>query len=56
MFLQQWMWHTAILGALLEINAFDQPGVELGKVYTYALMGRAGYEQIAAELNPELAP
>lgn len=55
-FLQHWMWHTAILGSLLGINAFDQPGVELGKVYTYALMGRTGYEKIAAELTPELAP
>jgi len=31
-------------GCLYEVNAFDQPGVELGKQYTYGLMGREGYE------------
>ena len=31
-------------GHLLDVNAYDQPGVELGKVYTYGLMGREGYE------------
>lgn len=35
---------TAIAGELYNINAFDQPGVELGKVLTYGLMGREGYE------------
>jgi glucose-6-phosphate isomerase len=31
-------------GCLYDVNAFDQPGVELGKQYTYGLMGRPGYE------------
>ncbi len=31
-------------GCLYDVNTFDQPGVELGKKYTYGLMGRAGYE------------
>jgi len=31
-------------GCLLDVNTFDQPGVELGKQYTYGLMGREGYE------------
>ncbi len=31
-------------GQLLRVNAFNQPGVELGKQYTYGLMGREGYE------------
>ncbi len=31
-------------GYLYDVNAFDQPGVELGKQYTYGLMGREGYE------------
>jgi glucose-6-phosphate isomerase len=35
---------TAIAGLLYNINAFDQPGVEAGKVNTYALLGRSGYE------------
>ncbi|SPF33162.1 glucose-6-phosphate isomerase [Candidatus Desulfosporosinus infrequens] len=38
-------WETAYMGELLNINAFDQPGVEEGKNGTYALMGRKGYEQ-----------
>ena len=37
-------WETAYMGELLDINAFDQPGVEEGKNGTYALMGRKGYE------------
>jgi glucose-6-phosphate isomerase len=35
---------TAISGHLYHINPFDQPGVELGKVLTYSLMGRKGFE------------
>jgi glucose-6-phosphate isomerase len=31
-------------GYLYDVNTFDQPGVELGKIYTYGLMGREGYE------------
>ncbi len=31
-------------GELFNIDAFDQPGVEAGKVATYALLGRSGYE------------
>ena len=42
---------TAAAGELLQIDAFDQPGVEEGKKATFALMGRAGYEEKAAELN-----
>ena len=42
---------TAAAGEFLEIDAFDQPGVEAGKIATFALMGRDGYEEKAAELN-----
>ena len=42
---------VAYMGELLNINAFDQPGVELAKVYTHALMGRAGYETQRADLE-----
>jgi glucose-6-phosphate isomerase len=35
---------TSIAGSLYNINPYDQPGVELGKVLTYSLMGRKGYE------------
>ncbi|WP_114313062.1 glucose-6-phosphate isomerase [Thermus caldifontis] len=41
--LQHLMWQTAFLGELWGINAFDQPGVELGKRLTFALLGRPGY-------------
>jgi len=34
---------TALTGELMNINAFDQPGVELSKKYTYQMMGRKGY-------------
>lgn len=42
---------TAYAGEMLGINAFDQPGVEEGKVATFALMGKAGFEEKKAELN-----
>ncbi|MDB4887587.1 MAG: Glucose-6-phosphate isomerase [Gemmatimonadetes bacterium] len=32
---------TAYAGHLYGVNAFDQPGVELGKQFTYAMLGRA---------------
>ncbi len=42
---------TAIAGLLYNINAFDQPGVEAGKVNTYALLGRSGYEGRRQEIE-----
>ncbi len=48
--MQLLMWQTALMGELLGIDAFDQPGVELGKRYTYALMGRSGFEDLRKEL------
>lgn len=44
---------TAIAGALMGIDPFDQPGVELAKKYTYALMGRKGYEDLIPEARGE---
>ncbi len=35
---------TVFTGALLEINPLDQPGVEDGKIATYALMGKEGFD------------
>ena len=46
---------TAIAGALYNINTFNQPGVEQAKNYTYALMGRAGYEESANMLQERMA-
>ncbi|MGO9242030.1 MAG: glucose-6-phosphate isomerase [Bryobacteraceae bacterium] len=48
-FLQMLEFQTAFCGELLGIDAFDQPGVELGKVFTFGLMGRKGYEEYAAK-------
>ncbi|MBR3604395.1 MAG: glucose-6-phosphate isomerase [Candidatus Gastranaerophilales bacterium] len=45
---------TAIIGELYNIDAFNQPGVEQAKNYTYALMGRMGYEDTASELNEKI--
>lgn len=36
---------TAFAGELLDIDAFDQEGVELGKKLTYGLMGRKGFTE-----------
>jgi len=46
---------TAIAGELYNINTFSQPGVEQAKNYTYALMGRAGYEDSAITLQRKMA-
>jgi len=46
---------TAIAGELYNIDAFNQPGVEQAKNYTYALMGRAGYEDSAQSLKQKMA-
>ncbi len=37
---------TTLMGRLLGIDPYDQPGVELGKKITYHLMGRPGYEKM----------
>ncbi|GKX31844.1 glucose-6-phosphate isomerase [Vallitalea longa] len=42
---------TGFAGELLNINAFDQPGVEEGKNATYAMFGRPGYDEKKAELD-----
>ena len=39
---------TAYAGALYGIDAFDQPGVELGKRFTFGIFGRPGFEGDAA--------
>lgn len=42
---------TAFAGELMNINAFDQPGVEEGKNATYAMFGRPGYEDKKKEIE-----
>ena len=46
---------TAIIGALYDVNPFNQPGVDQAQNYTYALMGRSGYEESAAEIKSKLS-
>ena len=47
---------TAYAGELYNINAFDQPGVELGKNFTYGLMGRKGYDAKRREVEQASKP
>lgn len=49
------MMQTAFTGAFLNIDTFNQPGVEEGKNATYALLGREGYEEKHAELKSQKA-
>ncbi len=46
---------TAVAGELYNINTYNQPGVEQAKNYTYALMGRAGYDESAHILREKMA-
>ena len=42
---------TAYCGEMLNIDTYNQPGVEEGKNATYAMFGRAGYEEKKKELE-----
>lgn len=46
---------TVFTGKLLQINPLDQPGVEAGKIATYAMMGKKGFEKELEEINLYLA-
>ena len=50
-FFQMLEFQTAFAGELYGVDAFDQPGVELGKKLTYGLMGRKGYEEFGKKLS-----
>ena len=41
-------------GHLLEVNPFDQPGVEAYKKNMFALLGKPGYEDLKAQLETRL--
>jgi glucose-6-phosphate isomerase len=47
---------VAYAGGLYRVNAFDQPGVEAGKRYAQALLGRPGFEKAGAELASRPPP
>ncbi len=42
---------TAYAGAMLNIDAYNQPGVEGGKNATYAIFGKKGYEQTKKQMD-----
>ena len=42
---------TIYAGAMYGVNPLDQPGVELGKQFTYAMLGRPDAEQARQEWN-----
>jgi len=42
---------VAVMGEHYDVDAFDQPGVEAGKIAAYALMGRKGYEERRARIE-----
>ncbi len=46
-FIFAWEYVTAVMGELFDINAFDQPGVEGGKLIAHGLLGKSGYEEHA---------
>ena len=43
---------TSLAGLLFNIDAYDQPGVKLGKEATFALMGKEDYEELADKIEP----
>ena len=45
---------VGISGYLLNVNPFDQPGVEKYKKNMFALLGKPGYEDMKAELEKRL--
>ena len=47
---------TAYAGSLYGVNAFDQPGVELGKQFAYAMLGREDASAARAEWERLPAP
>ena len=55
-FLYLWEMVTAYCGLMLNIDAYDQPAVETGKVATFGLMGRAGYAEWKDKVEKTLSP
>lgn len=51
-FIIAWEMITAVTGELLDINAFDQPGVELGKKIAHGLLGHATHRDMLAAFEP----
>lgn len=49
--LMYFMYQTAFAGAMLNIDTFNQPGVEEGKKATFAMLGRKGNESKLEEVE-----
>lgn len=54
-FINLWQITTAYAGHLLNIDAYDQPAVETGKLATFGLMGRSGYAEWKTKVDQRLA-
>lgn len=50
-FIMLWEAATTIAGYRFHVNPYDQPAVQLGKDYTYALMGKPGFESRRRDLR-----
>ena len=50
-FIMMYEIQTVFTGKLLHIDPLDQPGVEAGKIATYALMGKAGFDKERAGIE-----
>ncbi|MCA9783194.1 MAG: glucose-6-phosphate isomerase [Calditrichaeota bacterium] len=48
------MLETFVNGELMDLNTFDQPGVEAGKLLTYGAMGRPGFSHSASTFNERM--
>jgi len=53
-FIYLWEVVTSYAGLMLNIDAYNQPAVETGKVATFGLMGRTGYEKHKAAVEKSL--
>jgi glucose-6-phosphate isomerase len=53
-FIYLWEMATAYAGLMLNIDAYNQPAVETGKIATFGLMGRPGYEKHRAAVDRAL--
>lgn len=49
--LQLFMYTTAFCGAMLNVDTYNQPGVEEGKQAAFAMLGREGYENKLEEIK-----
>jgi glucose-6-phosphate isomerase len=53
-FIALWEITTSYAGLLLNIDAYDQPAVELGKQATFGLMGKKGFENFKSQVDSTL--